>query len=282
MVKNLTMLEFGVPQGSFLRPLLFLIYINDLNQAIKFSRVHHFVDDTNLLLVDNSLKKINKHINHDFKLLTTWLRVNRISLNTSKTKTILFRPKSKRNIRKHLNFRISGQYIPRKTQVEYLGLTINEHLDWDLHFTQLKKKLNRGIGLLAKIRHFTPKHLLTTLYYSLFNSNLTYGCQIWGQDRNEEFKKIEKLQEKAIRMINFLSLNATVKKQMYEMNILKLKEFIMLEKILFVKDCFSGNVLGSFNDKFHPSKLQLNHTKRSSTYQLKVITLRLKDMAANQ
>ena len=73
------LIEFGVPQGSVLGPLLFLIYINDLNQAIKFSRVHHFADDTNLLLVDNSLKKINKHINHDLKLLTTWLRANRIS-----------------------------------------------------------------------------------------------------------------------------------------------------------------------------------------------------------
>ena len=92
------LIEFGVPQGSVLGPLLFLIYINDLNQAIKFSRVHHFADDTNLLLVDNSLKKVNKHINHDLKLFTAWLRANRISLNTSKTEILLFRPKSKRNI----------------------------------------------------------------------------------------------------------------------------------------------------------------------------------------
>ena len=88
-------------------------------------------------------------------------------------------------------------------------------LDWDLYFSQLKKKLSRGIGLLTKQRHFTPKHLLKTLYFSLFNSNLIYYCQIWGQDQNEEFKKIEKLQEKTIRIISFLSLNATVEKQMY-------------------------------------------------------------------
>ena len=137
----------------------------------------------------------DKHINHDLKLLTTWLRANRISLNTRKTENLLFRPKSKRNITKHLNFRISGQYIARTTQVKYLGLTMNEHLDWDLYFSQLKKKLNRGIGLLSKIRHFTPKHLLKTLYVSLFNSNLIYGCQIWGKikiknsRRWKDFKK---------------------------------------------------------------------------------------------
>ena len=210
-------------------PLLFFIYINDLNQAIKFSRVHQFADNTNLLLADNSLKKIN-----------TLTRANRISLNTSKTEILLFRPKSKGNITKQLNFRISVQYIPQTTQVKHLGLTMNERLDWDLYFIQLKMELNHWIGLLAKKkRHFTPKQLLKTLFFSLFHSNLIYGCQIWGQDQNKKFKKIEKLQEKAIRIINFLPLNAPVGKQMYEMNVLKLKDFIILQNILFVKDCLS-------------------------------------------
>ena len=150
-----------------------------------------------------------------------------MSLNTSKTEILLLRPKSKTNITKHLNFRISGQYIPWKTQVKYLSLTINKHPDWDLYFIQLKK-LKRGIELVAKTIHFTPKHLLKTLYFSLFNSNLIYRCHIWGQDQNEEFRKIEKLQQKAIRIIIFLSLNATVEKEMYEMNILKLKDLIMI------------------------------------------------------
>ena len=104
---------------------------------------------------------------------------------------------------------------------------------------------------------------MKTLYFSLFKSNLIYDCQIWGQDQNEEFKKIEKLQEKAIRIISFLPLNATVEKQMYEMNILKLKDFIMLQNIVFVKDYLSENVPGSFNDKFHPSRLPLKNTTRS-------------------
>ena len=86
---------YGVPQGSVLGPLLFIIFINDVNVSINSSKVHHFADDTNLLLINKSLKQINKLINHDLALLVQWLRSSKISLNTSKTEILLFRPKGK-------------------------------------------------------------------------------------------------------------------------------------------------------------------------------------------
>ena len=88
-------LPHRVPQGSVLGPLLFLIYINDLNEAISHSIIHHFADDTNILFSHKSLKKINKCINHDLSQIVQWLRANRISLNASKTEIILFPPKTK-------------------------------------------------------------------------------------------------------------------------------------------------------------------------------------------
>ena len=138
-------INYGVPQRSVLGPLLFLIYINDLNKAIKYSDVHHFADDTNVLVSDKSLKKINKHINHDLKLLNIWLRANKISLNASKTEIVLFRPKSKSSITKHLNFGISGQYIERISKVKYLGL--NEFLSWSTYYTQAHRNEKNSGGL---------------------------------------------------------------------------------------------------------------------------------------
>ena len=95
---SLKAVSHGVPQGSVLGPLLFILFINDMHTSVKHSKVHHYADGTSLLLTSNSLKKINRQINHDLSLITHWLRTNKISLNTTKTEIIIFRPKKKLSI----------------------------------------------------------------------------------------------------------------------------------------------------------------------------------------
>ena len=93
-INNRSIMKYGVPQGSVLGPLLFLIYINDLHQAIKYSAVHHFADDTNLLTIGLCIKKIQVQVNQDLKCLSNWLKANKIALNTSKTEVIMFRQRN--------------------------------------------------------------------------------------------------------------------------------------------------------------------------------------------
>ena len=93
---NLADVKFGVPQGSVLGPLLFLIYINDLNQALRFCKVHHFADDTNLIHLSKSVYRLNKYLNLDLKNLTYWLNANRISLNVEKTELVIFKHQMKK------------------------------------------------------------------------------------------------------------------------------------------------------------------------------------------
>ena len=84
-LSNETMISYGVPQGSVIGPLLFLIYINDLNEAISHSLIHHFADDTNILFSNKLLKKISNYNNHDLEQIVQWLRANLILLNSNKT-----------------------------------------------------------------------------------------------------------------------------------------------------------------------------------------------------
>ena len=132
-----------------------------MNNSVKNSKVHHYAEDTNLLLTEKSLKKINKQVNQDLALICRWLRAKKISLNTSKTETIIFRPKQKQ-MAKYLNFRISGQKINTCSKVRYLGVILEEHLDWNLHINSRTCKLNGAIGIISKIRHYVPKFLLNT------------------------------------------------------------------------------------------------------------------------
>ena len=100
-------IKHGVPQGSVLGPLLFIIYINDLHRSLENSTAIHFADDTSLVCCNKSIKKLNRNVNRDLALLVHWLRANKISLNTSKTELILFRS-TRKTLTKKLNFRLSG------------------------------------------------------------------------------------------------------------------------------------------------------------------------------
>ena len=160
-----------------------------------------------------------------------------------------------------MNFRVSGQKINTTTSVKYLGVYLNDSLTWETHFKNLIPKLNKAIGLLSKVRHYTPKFLLKVMYYSLFN----YASQIWGQIKTKLFQEVVKLQNKAIRIINFLPFNSSnINKTYNDLKILKLPDFISLQNSLFVKDCFEKEIPNPFIKYFQKSGSQHSHRMRSA------------------
>ena len=192
----------GVPQGSILGPLLFLIYINDMNTAIKNSTVYHFADDTNLLYSHKNPTTLKKIMNKDLKSLYEWLCANRLSLNVGKTEFMIFRPPRK-SLPDRIVLTLNRTKIFESSRIKYLGLILDSKLTWKDHINELSKKLSRSIGMLYKTQEFCPTPVLKSLYYSIFNSHASYGIPVWGYADKLYINKIIKAQKKAIRAITF-------------------------------------------------------------------------------
>ena len=135
----------GIPQGSVLGPLQFLIYINDLPNISEIFKFHLFADDTNIYYEADNLKKLERIINKELKWLNHWLNVHRLSLNISKTNFVIFYPFNK-PMKNYITLKINKMAIGEKKYVKYLGLLIDATLSWDSHIDNLSKKIARPLG----------------------------------------------------------------------------------------------------------------------------------------
>ena len=145
-------------------------------------------------------------------------------------------------------FKLSRNYSWSSTRtLTRTSAILHEHLEWQEFINSQLTKLNRAAGLLSKIRHYFPKFLLRTIYFSIFNSHLIYTCQVWGQ-KESTIKKLSEIQDKAIRIISFKEKNYPANELYYNKKILKIADYIELLNCLFVKSILLNNHLLIFEN----------------------------------
>ena len=163
-------IKCGVPQGSVLGPLLFLLYINDISESSNLLKYFLFADDT-MFYSSKNAEENEKVLNTEIDKVSEWLSANKLSLNVRKSKLLTFTLMKRHNI----NLTINNVPLEEVSNTKYLGIVTDNKLTWRHHIEYIKTKSSKGIGLLSKIRHYIPKNTLIGLCYSFINSYVEYG-----------------------------------------------------------------------------------------------------------
>ena len=225
----------GVPQGSVLGPLFFLVYINDFHNSTDLE-VRHFADDTLVYFASTNVGLLETVMNHELIKIQLWLDSNKLRLNAAKTKFMIFSPKS--TIFKHasnIKLQIGKQDIELVNSYKYLGVILDSNLNWKSHVSNLVTKLSRSVGMMFKLRHYLNKNARMMVFNSLFLTHVRYGILCWGRANKTTLQPLTRLLNKMLKCINFCSYQHVQMPALYKAcNVLQLDDICKLEICKFM------------------------------------------------
>ena len=220
--------DVGTPQGSVLGPLIFLIFNNDIYLNLQFTNSILFADDTTLYYSHKNLKYLKWCIEEDLKILQDWFHANKLTLNLGKMVAMLF---NRRQIKDKINLTVGGITIPQVNETKFLGVWLDNRLNWNKHLSMLERKVKQNRHLLKGAKNMLNCSTKRLVYFSHIFSHIKYCILIWGNSLNgANIQKLQALQNSCVRLIK---PNSDMTSLYRSLGILKIPQIIELENCKF-------------------------------------------------
>ena len=254
---------YGVPQGSILGPLLFLIFINDLPLYIQSTStsVDLYADDTYFYCSSHDKLVLERKLQASLDCLQRWCHENGMVLNTDKTKVMLITSRQKRTVLNDavLNLQYSDIDISMTTCDKILGIQVDENLTWNSHFNFLSKKLSSYMWLLSKVRTYLSTEHRVLFYNAYIKPHLDYCSLIWSNTSNININKISRLQRRSCKLILGIEYNGLID-AFQRLEILSFDQSIFLSKAKVMYKIHTNIAPSYLNEMFLMRDTTLNNT----------------------
>lgn len=247
-------LTCGVPQGSNLGPLLFLIYVNDLPHCLKYSSTGMFADDTNLTVEAKTSSELADMLNADLENVHNWLLANRLSLNLDKTEYMVVGTRhSLLRSESELSVKLNNNDIKRVSSSKTLGVIVDEKLKWHQQIDNVSKKVSKALGIIRRVKSFLPRKTLILLYNTVALPHFDYCSAVWGNCSKSLQEKLQKLQNRAARIITGDSYETSSDEVLGKLNWKPLSERREDRLVALVRKTMMGKMPSYLKDEFHLS-----------------------------
>ena len=258
-------IDIGVPQGSVVGPLLFLIYINDLPNATNNLKSILFADDTTMFARNKNVNELCNIIGDDMLLLQDWLIANSLTLNANKSYYIIF---SLKKIPNDLRITIGDHVLDRRTQGKFLGIVLDEKLRFSEHVDYLTNKISKLTGLMCKLKTFFPCEILKNIYQSLILPYYNYCILAWGSANISILHPLVSYQKKLVRIVTKSDFLEHTNPLFRQLKILRLEELFSYHAQLFMYKTLVQDRYPSFKRSILDNQTNHNYSTRDNGLRL--------------